>query len=500
MDETPAVSERPVVRADRFARTAHVRGRSAADGSRPDGGRAELGVVIPAIDEAEALPDLLKDLAELDLVTEVVVVDGGSWDGTVEAAREGGATVLRSRLGRARQMNAGAAFLRTPWLLMLHADSRLDRAALRAIRDHVEADSPDAAYFGLAIAHPHLCYRLIEAGQRIRVRHRGLVYGDQGLLIPRDLFFEAGPFPDEPIMEDVILNRRLLRAGRLRPLSATITTSPRRYEEEGRIRGWVRNVTLITRFLRGTKPARLAARYPPRRRPRPPGAPAPGRTDGRRSMVLVFAKAPRAGDVKTRLASGVGDAAAAGIYRRMGRAVIDQLAGVRAGITVCYAPCGAEDEVREWLGDVPGRYWPQPDGDLGRRMRLMFDRAFEAADRVVVIGTDAPTVGADTVHRALDALDSADVVLGPATDGGYYLMGLRAPDPALFADIPWSTERVLGETVVRARESGARVTYLEPQSDIDTVDDLTPELMRRLGLAADPGSGKVRGVPSGTRE
>lgn len=482
MDKTPAAFQRRGTRAGRFVRTAHAHGPPEADSSAPDGGRAELGVVIPAIDEAEALPDLLKDLATLDLPTEVLVVDGGSWDGTVEAARAGGATVLRSRLGRARQMNAGAAFLRTPWLLMLHADSRLDRAAIRAIRDHVEADSPDAAYFGLAIAHPHLYYRLIEAGQRIRVRRKGLVYGDQGLLIPRDLFFEAGPYADEPIMEDVILNRRLLRAGRLGPLSARITTSPRRYEEEGRIRGWVRNATLITRFLRGTKPARLAARYPPRRRPRPPGAPVPGRTDGRRAMVLVFAKAPRAGDVKTRLASGVGDAAAAGIYRRMGRAVIDQLAGVRAGITVCYAPRGAEDEVREWLGDVPGRYWPQPDGDLGRRMRLMFDRAFEAADRVVVIGTDAPTVGADTVHRALDALDSADVVLGPATDGGYYLMGLRAPDPGLFADIPWSTERVLGETAARARESGARVTYLEPQSDIDTADDLTPELMRRLGL------------------
>ena len=500
MDETPAVSERPVVRAGRFARTAQIHGRLVEVRSLAGGGRAELGVVIPAIDEAEALPDLLKDLATLDLPTEVIVVDGGSWDGTVETAREGGATVLRSRLGRARQMNAGAAFLRTPWLLMLHADSRLDQGALRAIRDHVEADSPDAAYFGLAIAHPHLCYRLIEAGQRIRVRRKGLVYGDQGLLIPRDLFFEAGPFPDEPIMEDVILNRRLLRAGRLRPLSATITTSPRRYEEEGRIRGWVRNVTLITRFLRGARPARLAPRYPPRRRPRPPDGRAPGRTDGRRAMVLVFAKAPRAGHVKTRLASSVGAEAAADIYRRMGRAVIDQLAGVRAGIAVCYAPRGARDEVREWLGDAPGRYWPQPDGDLGRKMRLMFDRAFEMVDRVVVIGTDAPMVGADTVHRALEALDSADVVLGPAIDGGYYLMGLRAPDPALFADIPWSTERVLGETAARARESGARVTYLEPQSDIDTADDLTPELMRKLGLAADSGSGKAPGAPAGTRE
>ncbi len=470
-----------------------------ADGPRPAGGRARLGVVIPAVDEAGTLPGLLKDLAGLDVATEVLVVDGGSWDETVQAARDGGATVLRSRLGRARQMNAGAAFLRTPWLLFLHADSRLGPPALRAIENHLQAGVPDAAYFGLAFGHPDFYYRVIEGAQRIRVRRAGLVYGDQGLLIPRDLFFEAGPFPDEPIMEDVILNRRLLRAGRLRPLPATITTSPRRYEEEGRVRGWIRNVTLITRFLGGAKPVRLAARYRPRRPPRPPGARAQARMDGRRQIVLVFAKAPRAGDVKTRLASSVGDEAAADVYRRMGRAVTGQLSGVRAGIAVCYDPPGAEDEVRTWLGDAPEWYWPQPDGDLGRRMRTMFDRAFEVADRVVVIGTDAPMVGADTVHRALEALDSADVVLGPATDGGYYLMGLRAPSPALFTDIPWSTETVLRDTVARARESGARVTYLELESDIDTADDLTPELMRKLDLvpAADPCA--ARGTSAGTR-
>ena len=130
----------------------------------------------------------------------------------------------------------------------------------------------------------------------------------------------------------------------------------------------------------------------------------------------------------------------------------------------------------------------------------MFDRAFEVADRAVVIGTDAPGVGAATVHRALAALDSADVVLGPATDGGYYLMGLRAPGPALFTGIPWSTETVLSDTVARARETGARVTYLEVESDIDTEDDLTPELMRKLGLVPAPGARAARGASAGTRE
>ena len=454
--------------------------RAGFERRRIPGGRGDLGIVIPALDEAEALPGLLDDLSELTLDSRVLVVDGGSRDGTVPAARAGGAEVLRSRLGRARQLNAGAAFLPARWLLFLHADSRLADGAPRAIERHVREDGPNAAYFGLAIAHDHFYYRLIEGGQRIRERLSDLVYGDQGLLIRRDFFFQAGPYPDEPLMEDVILNRRLKSAGRLHRLPAVVTTSPRRYEEEGRILGWLRNARLITRFMAGAEPSALAASYPPRgSRGRAEERGTPG-DHGAEATLLVFAKAPRPGTVKTRLARTLGDEAAAATYRRMGRLVVDNVAGAPAAVTVCYDPPGAEDEVRNWLGPAPRRYWPQGGGDLGARMSRMFDRAFQRADRVVVIGTDAPAVDAGTVARALEALDSADVVLGPSRDGGYYLMGLRAPRPGLFTGIPWSTSSVLDDTVVRTLELGLRVTYLEVESDVDTGGDLTPDVARRL--------------------
>ena len=459
---------------------------------------AELGIVIPALDEAETLPHLLRDLAQFDLRQEVLVVDGGSRDDTVHAARGGGAQVMRSRTGRARQMNAGARFLQTPWLLILHADSRLDANALRTVERHVRTGRTDAGCLRLAIAHRHPFYRFIEASQRIRSRHAGLVYGDQGLLVPRDLFSSLGPYPAEPIMEDVILNRRLLGAGRLRTLPATIATSARRYEEEGRLRAWIRNTTLITRFLAGARPEELAHRYPPRRLCVGAG---PAKRDNveeeRRAVLLVFARAPRPGQVKTRLARSIGDAAAARVYRRMGRFVVDRLAGVRATVTVCYDPPDAGDEVRAWLGDGPARYVAQPPGDLGRRMAHMFERAFAAAERVVVIGTDAPSVDAGTVNRALGALDSADVVLGPATDGGYYLMGLRAPCPALFEGISWGTDTVVRDTAARVRAAGARLTWIEVESDVDTADDLTPEVMDRLGLGPAVGTGAGPGAGAG---
>ena len=457
---------------------------------------AEIGIVVPALDEAEHLPRLLDDLRALEPEHVVLVVDGGSRDRTVSAARAGGAEVMRSRRGRARQMNSGARLLATRWLLFLHADSRLGRAALGAVEAHVRDDRPEAACFALRIAHPHFYYRLIEGGQRLRERLLGLAYGDQGLLIRRELFREAGRYPGEPIMEDVILNRRLRRQGRLVRLPAAISTSPRRYEEEGRLRAWLRNAGLASRLLAGAKPADLAARYPARSFGGGDGGDAAAAgVEAAGAALLVFAKAPRPGEVKTRLARSLGrrgspdHEAAAALYRRMGRLVVDNVAAAPAVLTVCYDPPGAEAEVREWLGPAPRRCWPQGDGDLGARMARMFARAFKAAERVVVIGTDAPAVGAGTVARALAALDGADVVLGPSSDGGYYLVALRNPCPGLFSGIPWSTGSVLAETVARARSLELSVTFLEVATDVDTAADLTADVADRLSAERRPRTG-----------
>lgn len=453
-------------------------GREAAD----LGEAAGLGVVIPALDEADTLPRLLEDLARMRIGDQVLVVDGGSGDGTVAAARAGGAEVMRSRAGRARQMNAGAAFLTTRWLLFLHADSRLDNSALDSIAHHVRRDAGQAGYFSLAIAHEDSWYRMIEVGQRIRELACGLVYGDQGLLIRRDVFDNIGGYPDQPIMEDVILCRRLRDAKRLTRLPGTVTTSSRRYEEEGRVRAWMRNVRTIIRFLSGTDPAVLARGYRARRAPGDCTPTIDRGTGGRRATLLVFAKAPRAGTVKTRLARTIGDEAAAGLYRRMGRRIVVGVEGVPARTVVCYDPPDAEPEIRHWLGPSPRRYMPQGGGDLGARLARMFDYAFADTDRVVAIGTDAPATDADRVTHAIEALETADVVIGPARDGGYYLIGLRRPRPELFRGIRWGTGSVLAETRAEAERLGLRITWLELESDIDTGEDLTPDVLRWLDL------------------
>lgn len=188
------------------------------------------------------------------------------------------------------------------------------------------------------------------------------------------------------------------------------------------------------------------------------------------TAVLLFAKAPRPGAVKTRLARVVGVDRAARIYRAMGRQVVRQ---VRAHfpLTVWYTPPDAEPEMRDWLGDLVFR--AQPEGDLGHRLAAAFAAHFTEGDGpVIAIGADAPGVDAATVQAAVQALESCDVVLGPAQDGGYYLIGLCQPRPELFRDVPWSTKRVLETTRRRAEAAGLETALLAPLADVDTVEDL----------------------------
>ncbi len=194
--------------------------------------------------------------------------------------------------------------------------------------------------------------------------------------------------------------------------------------------------------------------------------------------LLVFLKAPRPGRVKTRLAAGLhpdGPARAAAIYRRLAETTVAETrvlarAGVRVVLQV--EPGDALAEVGAWLGDDP-ILAAQAPGDLGSRMATAMGDAFAAgAARVVIIGTDCPGLRATHAALAFRALDEADLVIGPARDGGYWLVGARDGVPPLFTGVPWSTPEVFAATRALASEAGLTVALLETLGDVDTVDDL----------------------------
>ena len=168
----------------------------------------------------------------------------------------------------------------------------------------------------------------------------------------------------------------------------------------------------------------------------------------------------------------MGDAAALEIYRFLGQRVATaatQLSRCHASLVT--TPDDDRASVREWLG----RDWnvqPQGDGDLGARMSAAMVRSFDAgATQVVIVGTDCPDVNVDVFNAAFEGLATHDVVIGPAHDGGYYLIGMRAPCPALFVNVAWSSPQTLEQTLARAKEVGVTVTLLDARSDIDTEDD-----------------------------
>jgi rSAM/selenodomain-associated transferase 2 len=184
----------------------------------------------------------------------------------VAAAR--GARVVRAPRGRGRQLVAGVASATGAWLLMLHADARLPTTALRAAEAVVDRPEVEAAAWPLAIAGRGAWLRWVERSAALRWRLTGLVYGDQGLLVRRAVYDAVGGYPDTDIMEDVVLARRLAQRTRVVRLPEPIIADARRWQREGRVRGTVRNVTLLSLFLAGVAPDRLARWYRPEPRAR----------------------------------------------------------------------------------------------------------------------------------------------------------------------------------------------------------------------------------------
>lgn len=466
-----------------------------------------LSVVVPTVDEADTLPALLDDLQELArrIPTEVVVVDGGSTDDTADIARQRGADVVSAPLGRGGQLRAGAHQARGIWLFFVHADSHLDPAACAEIEAFLaRATTRDFAHLRLRFDGGGFFLRAMEIGQRLRERLFGLVYGDQGLLVSRALYDEVGGYPEWPILEDVGIVDRLAGAGRRVPLDAEIRTSPRRYLDEGPVRAWLRNLRLITRFRLGTPAELLKDRYRPHRTSPGRGAPdGHGRGDGARDgdgpddgargsggtdaaaehAVVVFLKEPVAGRVKTRLAADIGDEAALRVYRALAEETVGALRGGPWSVELHVDPPAPESlaNVRAWLGHGL-EVRPQRQGDLGVRMAGALEECLERFGRVCIVGSDIPGITRDGLLEAFAALEEHDVVYGPASDGGYWLVGVGRGVPpaareALFRDMEWSTETVLTQSLERAGRAGLSVGLLPEKTDVDTLPDVPPALL-----------------------
>ena len=225
---------------------------------------APISIIIPAYNAEANLPDCLASLMpglEDGLIREVILVDGGSDDHTTKIAESTGANVLIApEKGRSAQLRHGADNARGDWLLFLHADTTLSPEWVDRTGAHITERPNKAAAFTLAYRSDHPMAKTIARRANWRSRVLSLPYGDQGLLISRALYDEVGGFPKIPVMEDVEIIRAIGKK-RLTILSAEARTDASKYERDGwRKRSW-HNAALITRYLLGASPEKLAKHY-----------------------------------------------------------------------------------------------------------------------------------------------------------------------------------------------------------------------------------------------
>jgi rSAM/selenodomain-associated transferase 2 len=217
-----------------------------------------LSVIIPTLNAADGLEATLAALSRSD---EVIVVDGGSRDASVALARSWGAQVIETAPGRGGQLSAGAGRASGDWLLFLHADTVLGPGWRAAVDDHAAGGGAGRAAcfrFGLDDASPQA--RRLERWVAVRVALLALPYGDQGLLIHRDLYDQLGGYRPLPLMEDVDLVRRIGRR-RLTVLPVRAETSARRWRQDGWLARSARNLVCLALFFVGVPAARIARLY-----------------------------------------------------------------------------------------------------------------------------------------------------------------------------------------------------------------------------------------------
>lgn len=201
-------------------------------------------------------------------------------------------------------------------------------------------------------------------------------------------------------------------------------------------------------------------------------------------LLAVFSKNPAAGNVKTRLASSIGNEKALEVYEMLRRHTAEAISGVHATCMIFYADFIPESDIL-LVGDAEARQ--QQGKDLGERMHTAFCEGLSSGARnIVLIGTDCPDISATVIEQAFELLENHDAVLGPAKDGGFYLIGLKRCFPELFLERTWSNGAVLGETIDRLESCRASFSLLSELQDIDTFEDLQQSRFRLDGIDHSP--------------
>ncbi len=443
----------------------------------------KLSIVIPAVNEAGNIETLLTSLQGLRRRGhEIIVVDGGSVDGTTVAARPWCDQCLVSARGRAVQMQAGAHAARGDILWFLHADSSVPPRADALIAQAL-ANTTGWGGFPVRLSGRQRLLRVVERLMNVRSRLSGILTGDQGIFVTRDLFEQVGGFRNLSLMEDIDLSTRLKKVARPVFPVGVLGTSSRRWESGGIVRTIVRMWLLRAAYYFGVPAHYLAACY---------GMAMDSgmrRNDGVNNdegngdnsadfryptaRIIVFAKAPEHGKVKTRLAAGIGADAALAVYRQLLEQTVTTVAASRLAPVELHIAGDPQHPFVQLLARRAGAtVVAQRGNDLGERMYYALDTVLQQGESALLIGTDCPVMDETYLEHALQHLaGETEMVIGPSEDGGYVLIGATRAEAQIFDNIHWSSDRVMQQTRDALHHTGIRYSELEVLWDVDHPDD-----------------------------
>ena len=424
-----------------------------------------LRMVMPVLNEGAHLAERLRKLQKLKAHgTEIVVVDGGSTDESWAIALHGADRVVFAPRGRASQMNAGAsdtACSQANTLLFFHADTQLpDNASTliaQALKQHAWGR------FDIQLDSPSIVLRIVSWAMNFRSRLTSIATGDQAIFVRTSVFQEIGGFPLQALMEDIEISGKLRSVAKPACLREKVLTSARKWEKHGVWQTIFLMWKLRLAYFFGAKPDMLAKAYGYKTGPQQSYA-----------DIAILAKAPVAGLAKTRLIPLLGAARAGRAQRAFLLQTLRTAKQSHLGdVTLWCAPDTQHVHFRAIQRVFGVQTQQQPQADLGTRMQLAFEAHFAKNPTLplLLVGTDCPVLSPGHLQEAARALESHDLVLIPAEDGGYVLIGMRKPVTIVFDGIDWSTDKVMQQTRQQLRGAGVTWQELPTLWDIDEPAD-----------------------------
>jgi len=425
----------------------------------------KISFIIPTLNEAEHISSTLDQLQALrKRGHEVILSDGGSHDETLSLSKDKVDHHINAAPGRACQMNDGAKVASGELFCFLHADTNtpenIDELILEGLS---KTNSNHWGFFKIKLSGCNWQFRIIEwlINKRSCLTH--VATGDQAIFIDKQSFNNLNGFSNIPLMEDIEISKRLRKIScPVCIIKTPLITSSRRWEKHGIISTVLLMWQLRLRYFFGASPSDLIKTYKPHN----------PINNQIKQQLIIFIKAPVPGYCKTRLTPYLSPEEASEFYKTLVTNCFNNIKTINnTDISIFTYP----DINNPFIKSLSHKYATtchiQSGENLGERMFNALDKSLQTYDRCVLIGTDCPVLDQSYLEQAFKALYQHDMVLGPANDGGYVLIGASKTEASLFNNINWGTDSVLKQSLHNANKAAYKTHLLDTLWDVDTPED-----------------------------